>query len=184
MIDEKSEAYRIWKSFYGVAYFKENNEYKTLLYPDSHSNEREVDDIALLDLGEFQYLSWTETLGFAKLIVMEVRGGTGNRKVEWTILEQDCFFRVNKWTDQGLFFIYANYKKHYAGKVVINKNPDRISLDVIELSEMLCIKKNWIVGHKGYGQESVSLFNLKTFSSMPSVTKRTGISERTTLHLQ
>lgn len=165
MIDEKSKEYQLWKGFYEISYFEENYGVKLLYYDDSKGYKWNIDNISIKDFGEVHYLSWTEENGgYTKLIIIELQPHR-NRRLEWTIspAKSSCFFWINKWTDNGLFIIYNDSLTNYALNVLINKKPKALKLEVAELGEMICIKRNWIIGFKNYTENTVSIFDLKSF---------------------
>ncbi len=107
-----------------------------------------------------------------KLYILELQL-LRHRRLDWVIspAKGTCLFWINKWTEHGLFIIYNDSMTNYALKVQISKKPNRIFLEVTELGEMICIKKNWTIGFKFYTDKEVSLFDLKKFQYLPQLTE-------------
>lgn len=173
MIDENSKEYKLWKGFCGMSYFEEHYGTKLLYYNDSKDIKWSVDNISMKDFGDVHYLSWTEENNqFTKLYILELQP-LRHRRLDWVIspAKGTCLFWINKWTEHGLFIIYNDSMTNYALKVQISKKPNRIFLEVTELGEMICIKKNWTIGFKFYTDKEVSLFDLKKFQYLTQLTE-------------
>jgi len=172
MIDENSTAYKTWKSFYGISRFEEGQYGRFLCYEDANKHTWKIDNIAIKDFGSIQYLSWTETNGYTKLMITELEPHR-HRRLDWAIsrAKSNCFFWVNKWTEEGLHILYNDGMTNYALRVQLNKKPDGLSLQTTELGQMLCIKRNWLVGFKFYTDKDVSLFDLKAFRYLDKLTE-------------
>jgi hypothetical protein len=173
MINENSKEYKLWKAFYGISYFEEHYGSKLLYYNDTKDNKWLVDNISIKDFGDVHYLSWTELSGdLTKLYIIELQPHR-HRRLDWTIspAKGTCLFWVNKWTEQGLFIIYRDSMTYYALKVQCSKKPKGILLEVTELGEMICVKKNWTIGFKFYTDKMVSLFDLKKFQYLSQLTE-------------
>ncbi len=165
MIDKKSKEFLIWKEFYGISYFEESYGTEFLYYDNSYGVKLNVDNIALKDFGKVNYLSWTEeNSGIIKLIILELEPHR-NRQLEWVMApaKDTCIFWANKWTEKGLSIVYNDGMTNYALSISISKSPNGSSINTTELGEMLCIKKNWIIGYKSHSDKHTSIFDLKNF---------------------
>lgn len=96
-----------------------------------------------------------------------------HKKLSWIISPAKgmCIFWVNKWTDHGLFIVYNDSVTNYALRVKFSNLPKSINLEVTELGEMICVKKDWRIGFKFYTDKMVSLFDLKKFQYLEILTE-------------
>ncbi len=176
MINETSKEYERWKSSHSLSYIEEHYGSRFLYINDSNGYKWRIDNIAIKDWGDVQYLSWTEeNNNITKLKIFELTPHN-NRLIEWVIspAKGNCFFWTNKWTDGGLFIIYNDSMTNYALNAVINKKPKGIKIATTELAEMICIKRDWKIGFKSYTENTVSIFDLKSFSYLDKLSKEEG----------
>jgi hypothetical protein len=165
MIDPDSKAYLVWKSFFGLAELRQDEYGYQLAYTNRLGQKVEVEDLAIKDFGEAQYLAWTESLGEGKrLIILELHPHR-ERIFDWEIAPSNGkpMFWALKWSPTGLHGVYNDQRTNFALRVTFGKRPSSLQLNVMELGPLICIQQNWRIIFKDYQEKDAKLFDLGQF---------------------
>lgn len=168
MIDFNSEAYKVWKSLYGLSYIETDSYNRKLLFYDGYKGIKyQIDNIWLYNDFEYTYLAWTEENGFVNLRISQLKP-YNDILLNWTVIPAKMVtsFFIAKFTINSFNSIYQDCSTFYALKVEFERQPKQkqtIHLSVTELSELIHVKSNWLVGHRFYTDKKVLIFDLKTF---------------------
>lgn len=168
MVDKNSKEFKLWKEKHPKSGFEEHYGSSFLYYEKYNGHKVLIDNIAIKDFGDTNFLSWTENFGdTTELSIVEINKSKPGRSLffKWEIpCDGLCFFWINKWTEASLNIILKDEDTSYALKVRLEKNPFQTYIDFCELSPMLVIKRNWIIGYKFYTDTHVNIFDLKSFT--------------------